>query len=122
LRYANELSQSERLGSLVDEYAAALEVLVPTPTAYVGPIVKHRNEFTHFDPKSRTDVPPERVLLYNFLLRLLLEACFLQSMEFSRDEVIALLRRSERYRQLRVRFRPWVIEQGADKATLPPEG
>jgi hypothetical protein len=43
-------------------------------------------------------------------------------MEFSRDEVIALLRRSERYRQLRVRFRFWVIEQGTDKATLPPEG
>jgi hypothetical protein len=112
LRYANGFSQRQRFKGLFREYAAGLETLATKPTEYVDPIVDHRNEFTHFDPDQRTtplDVPPERVLLYNFLLRMLLEACFLESMGFTKDEVVALLRRSETYRQLSARFRPWAI-------------
>jgi hypothetical protein len=113
LRYANEYSQRLRFRLLFRQYAAALETMVAQPTAYVDPIIDHRNEFTHFDPAVRTspdDVSPERVLLYNFLLRMLLEACFLEIMGFSQDEIVTLLRRSETYRQLSVRFRPWAIE------------
>ncbi|MGE0704310.1 MAG: HEPN domain-containing protein [Vicinamibacterales bacterium] len=112
LRYANEFSQRRRLRVLVREYAAALESLVANPIAYVDPIIDHRNEFTHFDPAARTsttEVPPERVLLYNFMLRMLLEACFLESMGLEHDEITALLRRSETYKQLAVRFRSWGI-------------
>jgi len=113
LRYANGFSQRQRFRVLFREYAAALETLVAKPTEYVDPIVDHRNEFTHFDPDDATspaEVPPERVLLYNFLLRMLLEACFLETMGFTQGEIVALLRRSETYRQLSVRFRPWAIE------------
>jgi hypothetical protein len=56
------------------------------------------------------EVPPERVLIYNFLLRMILEGCFLESMGFTKDEIVALLRRSETYRQYSVRFRPWALE------------
>ena len=73
-------------------------------------IVEHRNKFTHFnfDSKSRelsgeNSVEPEhvRVLLYNFFLKLLLEACFLERMGFTKDEITKLFRRSETYGQLR---------------------
>jgi hypothetical protein len=113
LRYANGFSQRQRFKVLFREYSAGLETLVTKPVEYVDPIVDHRNEFTHFDPEQRTpavEVPPERVLIYNFLLRMILEACFLESMGFTKDEIVALLRRSETYRQYSVRFRPWALE------------
>ena len=112
LRYGNEFSQRRRFRDLFRQYAAALETIVANPVSYVDPIVDHRNEFTHFDPAARTSttqVPPERVLLYNFILRMLLEACFLESMGFTNEEIVALLRRSETYRQLSVRFRPFAL-------------
>ena len=121
LRYGNEYSQRLRFRLLFRHYSAALEALVARPTAYVDPIVDHRNEFTHFDPAVRTSsagVPRERVLLYNFLLQMLLEACFLEIMGFSLDEIVMLLRRSETYRQLSVRFRPWAIETNAVATTF----
>jgi hypothetical protein len=120
LRYANGFSQRQRFKELLREYAAGLETLVVNPTDYADPIVDHRNEFTHFDPDQRTtpvEVPPERVLLYNFLLRMLLEACFLEGMGFTKDEIVAVLRRSEMYRQLSVRFRPWAINGTSPGAT-----
>jgi hypothetical protein len=122
LRYGNEFSQRRRFRALFGEYAPALETLALNPVAYVDPITDHRNEFTHFDPGQRTadaEVPPERVLLYNFLLRMLLEACFLESMGFSRDEIVTLLRRSQTYLQLSLRFRPWAIAQPAASPASP---
>jgi hypothetical protein len=122
LRYANGFSQRRRFKGLFREYAAALETLVTRPVEYVDPIVDHRNEFTHFDPDRRTttiEVPPERVLIYNFLLRMLLEGCFLETMGFTKDQIVALLRRSETYRQLSVRFRPWALE--TERATAKPK-
>jgi hypothetical protein len=115
LRYANGFSQRQRFNGLFREYTAGLETLVTNPIDYVDLIVDHRNEFTHFDPDQRTTplkVAPERVLIYNFLLRMLLEACFLESMGFTKDQIVALLRRSETYQQLSVRFRPWAFETG----------
>lgn len=115
LNYANEYSQRERLESLVREFEPALRALVADPMVYVATIIKHRNAFTHFDPKSRkssdeSSAAPERVLLYNFFLRLLLEACFLESMGFTSSEIATIFQRSETYRQLSVRFRPWAIK------------
>ena len=100
----------ERLDSLVQKHAEALHALVADPPAYVDGIVEHRNKFTHFDfdPKSpelndENSVEPEyvRVLLYNFLLKLLLEACFLEMMGFTTNQIAKLFRRSETYGQLR---------------------
>ncbi len=100
----------ERLESLVQKHAEALHALVADPAAYVDGIVEHRNKFTHFtfDPKSRelndeNSVEPEhvRVLLYNFFLKLLLEACFLERMGFTTNKIAKLFRRSETYGQLR---------------------
>ncbi len=121
LRYANGFSQRQRFKGLFREYAAGLETLVTRPVEFVDPIVDHRNEFTHFDPDQRTtpvEVPPERVLIYNFLLRMLLEACFLETMGLTKDQIVVLMRRSETYRQLSVRFRPWALE--TERPTTKP--
>ncbi len=120
LNYANEYTQRERLESLVREFEMALRTLVADPLIYAAAIIKHRSAFTHFDPKSRkssdgSSVEPERVLLYNFFLRLLLEVCFLESMGFTSSEIATIVQRSETYRQLSVRFRAWAI-----KAPSPP--
>lgn len=124
LNYANEYSQRERLESLVREFETALRVLVADPFVYPAAIIKHRNAFTHFDPKSResggkSSAEPERVLLYNFFLRLLLEACFLESMGFTTSEIATIFQRSETYRQLSVRFRPWAIRAPSTRSSGP---
>jgi hypothetical protein len=124
LRYAHEYSQRDRFEDLVRKHHGALEVLVRDPMVYVPAIVKHRNAFTHFDPKSRKSgthdaVEPERVLLYNYFLRLLMEACFLETMGFSIADITALFQRSETYRQLSARFLPWAIPAGPAKGAQP---
>lgn len=69
-----------------------------------------RNEFTHFPvpasgARGATRTNRDAAFLFTWILRLLLEACFLTEMGFSRDEVVGLVRRSEVYRQMSLRFR-----------------
>jgi hypothetical protein len=112
VRYAHEFSQRDRLDSLVSQYSEALKVLVADPQAYVGPITKHRNAFTHFDPAARdkSRIDPERVLLFNYFLKLLLEACFLEIMGLDADEITRVFLHSHSYKELSRRFRPWALE------------
>jgi hypothetical protein len=86
-----------------------LAVLISNPRSFVSPIVDHRNEFTHF-PVSRSEEPVHtddslKVIRYNWLLRLLLEACLMSRMGFSVAETKAIVERSESYRQMAVRLR-----------------
>jgi hypothetical protein len=104
---------------LFAEHAEVLGSLIEAPESYVSPIVDHRNDFTHFPPASSDARHPggpldtERVLLYNWILRLRLEACFLKAMGFSGDEILSFVRQSETYRQMSMRFR----EQRASGST-----
>jgi hypothetical protein len=118
LEFANEHSLRHRLKELFVEHSDALTALVRKPKQFYSPIADHRNEFTHFpverlSTRRRPLFDSERVLLFNFILRLLLEACFLRSMGFSTQEVAALTHACERYRQLSLRF---------DRAVREPKG
>lgn len=109
LVYANEHSLRHRLKELFIEHSDALTVLVPKPKQFYSPIADHRNEFTHFpvEPhgtKQRPRFESDRALLYNYILRLLLEACFLRVMGFSAQEVATITHGCETYRQLSLRF------------------
>lgn len=111
LKFANEQSLRRRLRTLFSVHGDVLQLLVPQPDAYISSIVDTRNEFTHFPvpaseaPPATTRPDPERVLLYNWILRLLLESCFLRAMGFTQDDVVSFVRRSETYRQMSKRFR-----------------
>ena len=104
LQFANEFSQSRRLKALFHEHVETLRVLIDQPETWVKPILDHRNAFTHFDPAGKVARGPDQVLLYNFLLRLLLEACFLKAMGLTVDEITRLAHRSEGYRQIAQQF------------------
>lgn len=105
LQYFDEFSASQRLKALFTDHVDALRVLLDDPVALVRAILTHRNAFTHFpDPPPKRTRDAERVLRYNFVLRLLLEACFLKVAGFSTEEIAAFARRSETYRQLKVQF------------------
>lgn len=111
LQHANERSQRSRLNELVKEHNSTLEVLAAEPKQLVNPIIDVRNEFTHFPVpvtgSSAAERPPaQRVLYYNWFLRLLLEAAFLGSMGFEKDEIRAMAEGSETYRQIAARFAP----------------
>jgi hypothetical protein len=104
LQFANEFSQRRRMDALFREHVETLRILVASPETWVDPIVAHRNAFTHFALSTHVAQDPERVLRYNFILRLLLEACFFKVVGLTTDEIAALVRRSESYRKVRVRF------------------
>lgn len=97
-------SQRRMWEALFAEHGEALRVLVAEPATYLEPIRTHRNAFTHFEPEAEPTSSPEDVLRYTFVLRLLLEACFLSAAGFSSEEIAALAHRSGRYRRLARRF------------------
>jgi hypothetical protein len=111
LTYANEYSLRRRMQALFAEHRDALLAITDEPDQYVGPIVDHRNDVTHFPRETAAERrrggsrDPERLLLYNWILRLLLEACFLKTMGFSAAEIRSFVNGSEVYRQMRARFR-----------------
>lgn len=108
LTYGHEYAQRKRLKELFEVHEGTLQVLATHPLAFVNPMIDHRNAFTHFPeldggPDS-DDRQPEMVLRYNFLLKLLLDACFLQAAGLSTDEIVAFAQKSHRLKQLSARF------------------
>lgn len=100
LKYGNEYSLFKRLTLLFDEHKMALVKIVPKAGHLVEPIVTRRNELTHFPPDSRsTPIDVEEWLRHNFVLRLLLEFCFLKTMGFAADEIARLVDRRDEYRR-----------------------
>jgi len=115
LQFANEFSFRTRLRLLFKAHGPVLRLLVSRPEAFIGAIVETRNEFTHFPLPTRQAPTPrrrhqERVLLYNWLLRLLLESCFLTEMGFTCDEIRGFVGRSNFYQQLADRLKALTVE------------
>jgi hypothetical protein len=105
LKFANEFSQRKRLHELFKEYDEVLRHLDPKPRDLVNPIIDLRNEYTHFPAPSvenrhRGRIESNRVVHYNWVLRLLLESCFLQRMGLAHSEVVRIVRSSDDYRQV----------------------
>ena len=74
LEWGNELSQSRRMSELVAKHAESLSVIVDSPKKWVRPLLDHRNVFTHFPhPWPEETDEDDRVLGYNWFLRMLLE-------------------------------------------------
>lgn len=109
LKFANEYSQRRRFQELFEEYEEVLALLVENPKSVVSPIVDHRNKFTHFpvleSARMIRNHDPMKVIRYNWVLRLLLEACLMSRMGFSVAETKGIVQRSSAYRQMGERFR-----------------
>lgn len=109
LTFAAEYSQRRRLRDLFRIHESVLKLLVKKPMCFVDVIIDLRNQFTHFPLPTSDDNPSvranaERRLLHNWIMRLLLESCFLSEMGFTQEEIEAFVGRSDTYRQLRERF------------------
>jgi ApeA N-terminal domain 1/Apea-like HEPN len=108
LKFANELSLRRRMRDLVRDHSDALKTLVECPPDWIGPIVDHRNEFTHFpipgESEETSEPDPERLLRYNFFMRLLLEACFLHALRLQTDRIAHLISQCDTYRKVKERF------------------
>ncbi len=93
IKYGAEYSLSKWLTLLFREHRETLEELIPNALELIRPIVERRNSLTHFPP-PRADDPDddkEDLLRYNFVLRVLLECCFLKLMGFSDTEITRLV-------------------------------
>jgi hypothetical protein len=109
LKFAAEYSQRRRLRELFRLHESVLKLLITRPMCYVDVIIDIRNHFTHFPLPTMATNPPasadtERKLLHNWILRLLLESCFLSEMGFSLTDIESFVGRSDAYRQMRERF------------------
>lgn len=98
IKYGSEYSLRKRLTLLFREHREALEAVVPNPLALIDPIVTLRNSLTHLPPGGEGTEDSEGWLRYNFVLRMLLECCFLKTMGFSDHEIRDLARRCPTYR------------------------
>lgn len=110
LRFANEVSLRKRLQELFKAHSAALTILAPDAEKQVSAIVDMRNHFTHYPVpdshrESKNQAGRDKSLFYLYLLRLLLEACFLTEMGFEQEKIVALVERSDEYSQMARRFR-----------------
>lgn len=100
LKHGYEYSLRKRLKLLFGEHKTAMDKVVPDAGRFIEPIVTRRNELTHFPPDTKIKpFDAEEWLRYNFVLRLLLEFCFLKTMGFTDDEVARLVERRDEYRR-----------------------
>jgi predicted MarR family transcription regulator len=93
------------MAMLFDEHEAALALAVPSPRSWITPIVEYRNGFTHHPViADQQDLDKDALLRCTYVLRILLELCFLKSAGLDEAAVAALAGRCEHYRQIRSRF------------------
>ena len=103
----DEVSASHRLKALFTDHIEALRVVAacsPSRGCVRSSSIEMPSLISRNAPPSTNTRNPEHVLRYNFVLRLLLEACFQKVMGFTLKEIATLAHRSETYRQLKVRF------------------
>ena len=90
---------------LFEEHAGALGAVVPSPVSWIERLVAYRNDFTHHPVvDERTDLDKEELVQCNFVLRILLELCFLKAMAFESKDIERLAKACHRYRQIKARF------------------
>jgi hypothetical protein len=105
LQYANEYSFRRRLRDLFTEHDAALATVAPIPCQWVSRIVEHRNSFTHHPViEDQPALDRTELLKCIYVLRILLDLCFLKSMEMTSDEITKFSGRCLRYQQIKARF------------------
>ena len=105
LRFGNEFSLNKRLTMLFADHAEALAVVVPSPESWIKPIRDFRNGFTHHpvaDDGAEKD--KDKILKCIYVLRILIELCFLKAMGLDADTRRQLAGRCDHYRQIRERF------------------
>lgn len=106
VRFAYSYSLPMRLRQLFKEHREALEAVVPGADKYIREIVGQRNLLTHDllagDAEGRID--GEAFLKFNFLLKTLVELCFLTIMRIPEEQIADLFQRSNRYRGYARRF------------------
>ena len=107
LKFGNEFSFRRRLTTLFEEHEASLATVVPDPCDWIGRIVEYRNNLTHH-PVVEDRPAPERTELVqiNYVLRMLLELCFLSAMSFTSDDIRKRAAACGRYEQIKERFFP----------------
>jgi ApeA N-terminal domain 1 len=105
LKYGNEFSLTKRMTMLFDKHQAALAAVIPSPRSWIKRIVDYRNGFTHHPVvEDRTDIDKMELVRCNYVLRILLELCFLESMSMDAVTIETLAKGCERYRQIGRRF------------------
>jgi ApeA N-terminal domain 1 len=106
LKYGNEYSFVKRMNVLREEHEPALACVVPNPARWIERVVEQRHALTHHavTDESRVSIDSEELLRCNFVLRVLLEQCFLKSAGLSDEERHTLSARCQTYRMLKRRF------------------
>jgi hypothetical protein len=120
LDFGNEHSFQRRLTTLFKKYNEALTSVCPSPQSFVSRIKDRRNELTHLPPEAESEEredssrPPyaDDLLQCNFVLRVLLDLCFLEAIGFSVEEITGLAKNCEQYAKIRQTF----FESGSDSA------
>ena len=105
LKYGNEHSFRKRMTVLFDEHEPALAAVIPSPKQWIERIVDFRHGFTHHPVVSEVqNFDKMELVRCNYVLRILVELCFLKSMGMDGVTIAQLAKACVRYRQIRRRF------------------
>ena len=100
IEHGNDYSLRTRLKDLLKEFGEPLAEVVPDADQFIHPIVIQRNSFTHvLEEVEGPPVETEDWQRYIFLLRVLLEMCFLKLVGFSDEDIKRLASSCSEYQQ-----------------------
>jgi hypothetical protein len=98
IRFGHEYSLRKRVGQLFAEHQLALGRVLPDAMRLINPIVNRRNALTHLlAEEGAAEFEGASWLPYNFILRTLLDFCFLKAAGFSDTQVAELAGRCSDY-------------------------
>lgn len=90
IKYGNEVSLRKRLKDLIaylNDYDIIREIASEKPNKFIEDVIDNRNYYTHYDENSDFEKDIEKLITLNFKLKLLIELCILNELEFN-DEFI----------------------------------
>ena len=90
IKYGNEVSLRKRLKDLIahlDDYEIIKKIAGEKPNKFIDEVIDNRNYYTHYDENSDFKKDIEKLITLNFKLKLLIELCILNELDFN-DEFI----------------------------------
>ena len=95
VKYFNQPSLRRRLKDIYDEYEIAFKQFESNRSRFINYVVNTRNYYVHLDEKIKPGIIEDENLIYfNHLLRILLDLLVLSLLDFEKDSLPVLIKKS----------------------------
>lgn len=95
IKFGNEVSLRKRLKDLIaylNDYDTINEIAGKKPNKFIEKVINNRNYYTHYDKNSDFEDDIPSLITLNFKLKLLIELCILNELDFEKEFIENKLR------------------------------